>query len=496
MDKSFLFETNLQQKSTYYNSQLDSEGMEHVTFEVDKHPEIQDYSSHKRKFDDPLTEHLEKKFPLKKRIKGKSPTGRKESADYSSTELLGLDINESTHSKHVRYEDEHQLDSDHKALSDYEENPLIAQSHNELSIPTWDDQYLCGVSSSPYSTLEDHPFVLHAEHHLHDLAHKELLLHPHTPHDLSSSPAELHPPLIEEHSTSKPKEEQPQNETDELIDIEDTSEAVAPLTPSVDNIVPTEAVDQKKEVIKRGRSKKRADSPITVETKTPKKESPKKTLVVRIKKEDYKKIAPRVTSRGRSSERKKDFKFLRKQLKQLPSGESLELCNILELVWKCMRDHPDAYPFLSPVQAKHEPEYYTIITKPMDLRTIHEKLVRYKIHKEFLNDVKLMVKNCHTYNKGRNPDIPPMADNLYKICKGGLKEMRDEIMQLEKKQPNSSVTNTAQDNEDEMVDISSSPLSVGPPDQESEFVDVDDSTTNIPPTVVISHSEDKDDSVR
>lgn len=64
-------------------------------------------------------------------------------------------------------------------------------------------------------------------------------------------------------------------------------------------------------------------------------------------------------------------------------------------------------PFALPVDpvALNIPDYHSVIKKPMDLRTIREKLEngQYENAKEFEADVRLVFANCHKYN---GPDHP------------------------------------------------------------------------------------------
>ncbi|KAL9025092.1 MAG: hypothetical protein Q9196_006026 [Gyalolechia fulgens] len=67
-------------------------------------------------------------------------------------------------------------------------------------------------------------------------------------------------------------------------------------------------------------------------------------------------------------------------------------------------------PFALPVDpvALNIPDYHSVIKKPMDLRTIREKLEngQYENAKEFEADVRLVFANCHKYN---GPDHPIRA---------------------------------------------------------------------------------------
>ncbi|EFA07691.2 hypothetical protein TcasGA2_TC030765 [Tribolium castaneum] len=60
----------------------------------------------------------------------------------------------------------------------------------------------------------------------------------------------------------------------------------------------------------------------------------------------------------------------------------------------------NAWPFLRPVQKIEVPDYYDVITKPMDFGTIKYKLNmgEYKEDAQFMADALLVFQNCNTYN--------------------------------------------------------------------------------------------------
>ncbi|KAJ1843037.1 hypothetical protein LPJ73_005611, partial [Coemansia sp. RSA 2703] len=66
-----------------------------------------------------------------------------------------------------------------------------------------------------------------------------------------------------------------------------------------------------------------------------------------------------------------------------------------------------AYPFLEPVDpvAMNCPDYFTVIKEPMDLSTIKSKLENdvYSGPLEFESDMRLMLRNCYTYNPPGHP---------------------------------------------------------------------------------------------
>ncbi|KAI0516332.1 hypothetical protein KFK09_009004 [Dendrobium nobile] len=68
---------------------------------------------------------------------------------------------------------------------------------------------------------------------------------------------------------------------------------------------------------------------------------------------------------------------------------------------KMMNEHPDAWPFKDPVDARDVPDYYDIIKDPMDLKTMSKRLESeqyYVTFEMFIADVKRMFANARTYN--------------------------------------------------------------------------------------------------
>lgn len=65
-----------------------------------------------------------------------------------------------------------------------------------------------------------------------------------------------------------------------------------------------------------------------------------------------------------------------------------------------IKSHEDAWPFIDPVDEKYAPRYYSIITKPMDLQRMEDKLDygEYLSFAEFKADFQLIVDNCRQYN--------------------------------------------------------------------------------------------------
>ncbi|PSS26188.1 Transcription initiation factor TFIID subunit like [Actinidia chinensis var. chinensis] len=100
-------------------------------------------------------------------------------------------------------------------------------------------------------------------------------------------------------------------------------------------------------------------------------------------------------------------------------GGEVGLANILESIVDSLKDrHEVSYLFLKPVSKKEAPDYLKIVKHPMDLSTIREKVrkLEYRCREEFRHDVWQITYNAHKYNDGRNPGIPPLADQLLELC--------------------------------------------------------------------------------
>jgi len=99
-----------------------------------------------------------------------------------------------------------------------------------------------------------------------------------------------------------------------------------------------------------------------------------------------------------------------------------------------VRANPQAAAFLKPVNIKEAPDYYQVITKPIDLSAIRDKnrAFKYKSRAEFLADIKLMVDNCYTYNsETRNPHLLLLADNIHRQVTQLIEVMDKEIIEAE-----------------------------------------------------------------
>ncbi|XP_077594024.1 bromodomain-containing protein 3-like [Stigmatopora nigra] len=91
---------------------------------------------------------------------------------------------------------------------------------------------------------------------------------------------------------------------------------------------------------------------------------------------------------------------------------------IKSVLFKAIYKHPFSWPFYHPVDAValQIPDYHSIITNPMDLGTIKQRLDNnyYWSASECLQDFNTMFTNCYIYNKPTD-DIVLMAADLEKI---------------------------------------------------------------------------------
>ncbi|XP_076909676.1 transcription initiation factor TFIID subunit 1-like [Bidens hawaiensis] len=110
-------------------------------------------------------------------------------------------------------------------------------------------------------------------------------------------------------------------------------------------------------------------------------------------------------------------------------GGEVGLANILEKIIDTLKANEVSFLFLKPVTRKEAPDYLRIIDRPMDLATMREKVrkLEYKSRDAFRHDMWQITYNAHKYNDGRNPGIPPLADQLLELCDFLLSEY-DEIL--------------------------------------------------------------------
>ncbi|RDX48606.1 hypothetical protein OH76DRAFT_1556909 [Lentinus brumalis] len=90
-------------------------------------------------------------------------------------------------------------------------------------------------------------------------------------------------------------------------------------------------------------------------------------------------------------------------------------------------DNRDAEAFLKPVAKSEVPDYYDIISNPMDLQTMLKKVKQrhYKSKKEFKDDLDLIWSNCFTYNATEDHPLRQCATRLKAKAERLLKHITD-----------------------------------------------------------------------
>ncbi|XP_018577816.1 bromodomain adjacent to zinc finger domain protein 1A isoform X2 [Anoplophora glabripennis] len=94
-----------------------------------------------------------------------------------------------------------------------------------------------------------------------------------------------------------------------------------------------------------------------------------------------------------------------------------------ELLSEVMK-HKDAWAFLRPVQKNEVPDYYDVITRPMDFGTIKYKLNmgEYNEDSQLMQDAVLIFENCNTYNHS-DAEVYKCGVRLLKFFEKKAKEL-------------------------------------------------------------------------
>ncbi|CAN8105031.1 unnamed protein product [Discula destructiva] len=92
-----------------------------------------------------------------------------------------------------------------------------------------------------------------------------------------------------------------------------------------------------------------------------------------------------------------------------------ELYEALDKVLSELKAHTEySTPFLTKVNKRDAPDYYSVIKQPMDLGTMTKKLkqLQYKSKAEFVTDLNLIWDNCVRYNASLNNHLPRLANGM------------------------------------------------------------------------------------
>ncbi|KHN78097.1 Bromodomain adjacent to zinc finger domain protein 1A [Toxocara canis] len=90
-----------------------------------------------------------------------------------------------------------------------------------------------------------------------------------------------------------------------------------------------------------------------------------------------------------------------------------DMMRSMEAVIRDALRQPCAWPFAAPVDVRDVPDYYHIIKRPMDLRTMMNKIKQqlYDTPQQVVSDTRLMFDNCRIYNQ-HGSEICDCADKL------------------------------------------------------------------------------------
>merc|ERR1712032_802817 len=106
--------------------------------------------------------------------------------------------------------------------------------------------------------------------------------------------------------------------------------------------------------------------------------------------------------------------------------------NKLESIRNAVESRPSAGPFHKPVNRKHYPRYYEMISHPMDLSTIKSKIEKYEYRTadSMLKDFALVKTNAVKFNGGGTM-LADEAAAIYETAKNMVDASKAELFQLE-----------------------------------------------------------------
>ncbi|KAK8140196.1 hypothetical protein PG984_000262 [Apiospora sp. TS-2023a] len=138
-----------------------------------------------------------------------------------------------------------------------------------------------------------------------------------------------------------------------------------------------------------------------------------------------------------------------------------ELYEALEKVLTELKAHTEySTPFLQRVNKRDAPDYYNLITKPMDLGSMTKKLksLAYKSKADFVVDLNLIWDNCLRYNQDMNHPLRRMANGMRKEAEKLIPLIPDlvirpraEVEAEERRKQNGGDDDAGDDSDDEPI---------------------------------------------
>ncbi|KAG5928775.1 hypothetical protein E4U42_008030 [Claviceps africana] len=138
-----------------------------------------------------------------------------------------------------------------------------------------------------------------------------------------------------------------------------------------------------------------------------------------------------------------------------------ELYEALEKVLTELKAHTEySTPFLTRVNKREAPDYYTFIKNPMDLGTMTKKLkvLTYKSKTDFVTDLNLIWDNCLKYNQDMNSPLRRMANGMRKEAEKLIPLIPDltvrsraEVEAEERRKQNGGEDDGGEDSDDEPI---------------------------------------------
>ena len=86
----------------------------------------------------------------------------------------------------------------------------------------------------------------------------------------------------------------------------------------------------------------------------------------------------------------------------------------LQTILKTLSDLHCSRPFREPVDARRYPDYFQIVTRPMDLKTLRKNVIdnKYQTSDEFYQDAQMIFDNCKLYTLDPLNPIRGQCDEL------------------------------------------------------------------------------------